>query len=67
MSFFFFLFLTIPILPTLFSLKIMSSEHSIQVKTPSGMQERKVQVVALKDGRALVTVPEFQAGDALIL
>ena len=40
---------------------------SIQVKTPSGMQERKVQVVALKDGRALVTVPEFQAGDALIL
>ena len=40
---------------------------SIQVKTPSGMQERKVQVVALKDGRALVTVPEFQSGDALIL
>lgn len=40
---------------------------SIQVKTPSGMQERKVQVVALKDGRALVTVPEFQTGDALIL
>ena len=31
------------------------------------MQERKVQVVALKDGRALVTVPEFQSGDALIL
>ena len=40
---------------------------SIQVKTPSGMQERKVQVVALKEGRALVTVPEFQSGDALIL
>ncbi len=31
------------------------------------MQERKVHVVTLKDGSALVTVPEFQAGDALIL
>ena len=40
---------------------------SILVKTPSGMQERKVHVVALKDGKALVTVPEFQAGDALVL
>lgn len=40
---------------------------SIQVKTPTGMQERKVQVVALKDGKALVTIPEFQDGDALVL
>lgn len=40
---------------------------SIQVNTPAGMQERKVQVVALKDGKALVTIPEYQAGDALVL
>jgi hypothetical protein len=40
---------------------------SIQVKTPEGMQERKVHVVALKDGKSLVTIPEFQEGDALVL
>ena len=40
---------------------------SIQVKTAEGMQERKVRVVALKDGKALVTVPELRDGDALAL
>lgn len=40
---------------------------SIQVKTPEGTRERKVQVVTLKDGKALVTVPEFQGGDTLVL
>ena len=38
-----------------------------QVKTAEGMQERKVRVVALKDGKALVTVPELRDGDALAL
>ncbi|WP_290565892.1 HlyD family efflux transporter periplasmic adaptor subunit [Akkermansia sp.] len=40
---------------------------SIRVKTPEGVQERKVHVVALKDGKSLVTIPEFQEGDALVL
>ena len=40
---------------------------SIQVKTAEGMQERMVRVVALKDGKALVTVPELRDGDALAL
>lgn len=40
---------------------------SIRVKTPEGMQERKVHLVAVKDGKALVTVPEFQNGDVLVL
>lgn len=40
---------------------------SIRVNTPSGMQERKVHVVALKGDRALVTVPEFRDGDSLVL
>ena len=31
------------------------------------MMERKVRVVALKDGKALVTVPELRDGDALAL
>lgn len=46
---------------------VLRNGSSIQVKTPTGMQERKVQVMALKDGKALVTVPEFQDGDVLIL
>ena len=40
---------------------------SIQVKTVEGMQERKVHVVAQKDGKSLVTIPEFRDGDALVL
>lgn len=45
----------------------LKNGSSIQVRTPTGMQERKVQLVVLKDGKALVTVPEFQDGDVLLL
>ena len=36
-------------------------------KNAEGCGERKVRVVALKDGKALVTVPELRDGDALAL
>lgn len=39
--------------------------NTIQVKTPAGMQERKVHVIALRKDRTLVTVPELQDGDSL--
>lgn len=48
-------------------LAALGKGNSIQVKTPAGMQERKVHVIALREGRALVTIPEFHAGDSLAM
>lgn len=39
----------------------------LPVNTPAGEQERKAHVVAMKGDKALVTIPEFRAGDALVL
>lgn len=39
----------------------------VRVNTPSGVQERAVHVEAEQDGRALVTMPDFCAGDTLVL
>lgn len=41
--------------------------NSIQVKNPAGMQERKVHVLALREGKFLVTMLGFQAGDSLVM
>lgn len=45
----------------------LSGDHMIRVNTPTGVQERKASVIAVRGDEALVSIPGFEESETLII